>query len=315
MKVTDYFKKSTKTLFSYEIIPPKRGRSIDSVFELIEQLLPYEPPFIDLTSRSAEVYYEELDDGSLRRHAKRKRPGTIGLSAAIKNRYNIETVPHILCKGFTKEETEDALIELNFLGINNILAVQGDELRLMSSDKSGKTHNFFASDLVKQIKNMNSGNYLEELSGASHTDFCIGIAGYPEKHFEAPNLESDFKYLKQKVNAGADYIVTQMCFDNKYFFDYVERCRAIGIAIPIIPGIKIITRENHLKTIPRTFHIDIPSELSENIEGSSKEKIYQTGVDWAIKQCQELIEAKVPCIHFYIMNTAQEVAEVVSTIS
>ncbi len=315
MKVTDYFKESTKTLFSYEIIPPKRGRSIDSVFELIEQLLPYNPPFIDLTSRSAEVYYEELDDGSLRRHAKRKRPGTIGLSAAIKNRYNIETVPHILCKGFTKEETEDALIELNFLGINNILAVQGDELRLMSSDKSGKTHNFFASDLVKQIKNMNSGNYLEELSGASQTDFCIGIAGYPEKHLEAPNLESDFKYLKNKVDAGADYIVTQMCFDNNKYFNYVERCRAIGIAIPIIPGIKIITRENHLKTIPRTFHIDIPSDLSENIEGSSKEKIYHTGVDWAIKQCQELIDAKVPCIHFYIMNTAQEVAEVVSTIS
>ncbi len=315
MKVTEYFNKSDKTLFSYEIIPPKRGRSIDNVFELIEQLLPFEPPFIDLTSRSAEVYYEELEDGSLRRHAKRKRPGTIGLSAAIKNRYNIETVPHILCKGFTKEETEDALIELNFLGINNILAVQGDELRLMSSDKSGKTHNFFASDLVRQIKNMNSGKYLEELSGASKTDFCIGVAGYPEKHLEAPNLESDFKYLKQKVDAGADYIVTQMCFDNSKYFNYVEKCRAIGINIPIIPGIKIITRENHLNTIPRTFHIDIPNELSEKIENSSKEKIYQIGVDWAIEQCQELIEAKVPCIHFYIMNTAQEVAEVVSTIS
>jgi len=314
MKVTEQFKKSQKTLFSYEIIPPKRGRSIDSIFELIEQLLPYESPFIDLTSRSAEVYYEDLEDGSLRRHAKRKRPGTIGLSAAIKNRYNIETVPHILCKGFTKEETEDALIELNFLGINNILAVQGDELRLMSPDKTGKTHNFFASDLVKQISNMNSGKYLEELSGATPTDFCIGIAGYPEKHLEAPNLESDLKYLKQKVDAGADYIVTQMVFDNKKYFDFVDRCQAIGIKIPIIPGIKIITRENHLKTIPRTFHVDIPQELSEQIEGFSAEKIYQVGVDWAIKQCRELADTKVPCIHFYIMNTAQEVAEVVSTI-
>ena len=314
MKVTEYFKKSKKTLFSYEIIPPKRGRSIDSVFELIEQLLPYEPPFIDLTSRSAEVYYEELEDGALRRHAKRKRPGTIGLSAAIKNRYDIETVPHILCKGFTKEETEDALIELNFLGINNILAVQGDELRLMSIDKTGKTHNFFASDLVKQISNMNSGKYLEELSGATPTNFCIGVAGYPEKHLEAPNLESDLKYLKQKIDAGADYIVTQMGFNNKRYFDFVNHCNAIGIKIPIIPGIKIITRENHLKTIPRIFHIDIPKELSEQIEGFSKEKIYQVGVDWAINQCRELIEAKVPCIHFYIMNTAQEVAEVVSTI-
>jgi len=314
MKVTEHFKKSQKTLFSYEIIPPKRGRSIDSIFELIEQLLPFEPPFIDLTSRSAEVYYEDLEDGSLRRHAKRKRPGTIGLSAAIKNRYNVETVPHILCKGFTKEETEDALIELNFLGINNILAVQGDELRRMSPDKTGKTHNFFATDLVKQISNMNTGQYLEELSGASPTDFCIGVAGYPEKHLEAPNLESDLKYLKQKVDAGADYIVTQMGFDNKKYFNFVDQCRAVGINIPIIPGIKIITRENHLKTIPRIFHIDIPKELSEQIEGFPKDKIYQTGVDWAIKQCRELIDAKVPCIHFYIMNTAQEVAEVVSTI-
>ena len=314
MKVTEYFKKSKNTLFSYEIIPPMRGRSIDSVFALIEQLLPYEPPFIDLTSRSAEVYYEELENGSLRRHAKRKRPGTIGLSAAIKNRYNIETVPHILCQGFSKEETEDALIELNFLGIKNILAIQGDKLRQMSADKSGKTHNFFASDLVKQIKNMNSGKYLEDLSETSPTDFCIGVAGYPEKHLEAPNLDSDLKYLKQKVDAGADYIVTQMSFDNNKYFEFIKRCHTIGITVPIIPGIKIITRESHLKTIPRLFHIDIPKELSEQIEGFSKENIYQTGVDWAIKQCRELIEAKVPCIHFYIMNTAQEVAEVVSTI-
>ena len=314
MKVTDYLNKSDKTLFSYEIIPPKRGRSIDSIFALIEQLLPYEPPFIDLTSRSAEVYYEELDDGTLRRYTKRKRPGTIGLSAAIKNRYDIETVPHALCRGFTKEETEDALIELNFLGINNILAIQGDELR-KPSDKTGKTHNIYASDLVGQIRDMNSGQYLEELSGASPTDFCIGVAGYPEKHLEAPNLESDLKYLKKKVDAGADYIVTQMCFDNNKYFNFVKKCRDIGINVPIIPGLKIITRGTHLRTIPKIFHIDIPEELSDKIEScSSEDKIYQVGVDWAIKQCQELIDSKVPCIHFYIMNTASEVAEVVSTI-
>jgi len=315
MKVTEFVKQSDKTLFSYEIIPPKRGRSIDSIFSLIEQLLPFEPPFIDLTSRSAEIYYDELDDGTLRRHTKRKRPGTIGLSAAIKNRYDIETVPHVLCRGFTKEETEDALIELNFLGINNILAVQGDELRNMSVGKSGKAHNFYASDLVGQIQNMNSGNYLEELSGASPTDFCIGVSGYPEKHLEAPNMESDLKYLKRKVDAGTDYIVTQMCFDNKKYFDFVDKCRNIGIDIPIIPGIKILTRDMHLKTIPRTFHIDIPEELSDKVEScDSKEKIYQAGVDWAIDQCKELIDAKVPCIHFYIMNTSREVTEVVSTI-
>jgi methylenetetrahydrofolate reductase (NADPH) len=315
MKVTEYFNKSDKTLFSYEIIPPKRGRSIDSIFSLIEKLLPFEPPFLDLTSRSAEIYYEELDDGTLRRHTKRKRPGTIGLSAAIKNRYDIETVPHLLCRGFTKEETEDALIELNFLGINNILAVQGDELRNMSLGKSGKTHNFYAMDLVRQINDMNSGNYLEELSGASPTNFCIGVAGYPEKHLEAPNMESDLKYLKKKVKSGADYIVTQMCFDNKKYFEFVEKCRKIGIEIPIIPGIKILTRDTHMKTIPRTFHIDIPEELSDKVEScKSKEKIYQVGVDWAINQCKELIEAKVPCIHFYVMNTSREVTEVVSTI-
>ncbi len=313
MKVTEHFNKSQDTLFSYEIVPPKRGGSIENVYALIEQLLPYNPPFIDLTSRSAEVYYEELDDGTLRRQAKRKRPGTIGLSAAIKNRYNIETVPHILCKGFTKEETEDALIELNFLGIKNILAVQGDELRRMSPDSMGRTHNFFPADLVNQIDSMNSGKYLEELSGASPTNFCIGIAGYPEKHLEAPNMDSDIKYLKQKVDAGADYIVTQMCFDNNKYFQFVENCRKNDITIPIIPGIKIITRESHLKTIPRTFHIDIPKELSDQIDGIKKEKIYQVGVDWAINQCRELIAAKVPCIHFYIMNTAQEVADVVST--
>ena len=315
MKITEHIEKSKGTLFSYEIIPPKRGSSIDSVFSLIDQLMPFEPPFIDLTSRSAEVYYEELDDGTIKRYTKRKRPGTIGLSAAIKNRYNVETVPHVLCRGFTKEETEDALIELNFLGINNILAVQGDELRRMNPNKRDKTHNVYASDLVKQINDMNSGKYLEELSGASPTDFCIGVAGYPEKHLEAPNLESDLKYLKKKVDAGADYIVTQMGFNNKKYFDFVEKCRDIGITIPIIPGIKIITREAHLKSIPRTFHVDIPEELSDRIEScESQDKIYQVGVDWAIDQCRELVDAKVPCIHFYIMNTTSEVAEVVSTI-
>ena len=315
MKITDYIDQSDSTLFSYEIIPPRRGSSIDSVFALVEELLPFEPPFIDLTSRSAEVYYEELDDGSIRRYTKRKRPGTIGLSAAIKNRYNVETVPHVLCRGFTKEETEDALIELNFLGINNILAVQGDELRRMNPDKSDRTHNLFASELVNQINDMNSGKYLEDLSEASPTDFCIGVAGYPEKHLEAPNLESDLKYLKKKVDAGADYIVTQMCFDNDKYFEFVDKCRAIGITIPIIPGIKIITRETHLKTIPRTFHVDIPEELSDRIEScQSKDKIYQVGVDWAIDQCRKLVEEKVPCIHYYVMNTTREVAEVVSTI-
>ncbi|NOZ03318.1 MAG: methylenetetrahydrofolate reductase [NAD(P)H] [FCB group bacterium] len=312
MKVIEFLEKANKTLFSYEIIPPRRGGSIQGVFDLIEQLMPYDPPFIDLTSRSAEVYYEEFPDGMIRRHVKRKRPGTIGLSAAIKNRYNVETVPHILCRGFTREETEDALIELNYLGIDNVLAVRGDDLRQDISNRSGKTRNKYAIDLVKQIKAMNNGQYLEDLVDATPTNFCIGVAGYPEKHYEAPNLSTDIKYLKAKVDAGADYIVTQMYFNNQAYFSFVDRCRAEGIDIPIIPGIKILTKEFHLRTIPRNFYVDIPEKLSEQILEQSQEDITRVGIEWALQQCHELIEAKVPCIHFYIMSSATEVAEIVS---
>ena len=312
MKITERLKQEKKTLFSYEIIPPKRGGSIDYIYNIVEKLLIFEPPFIDLTSRSAEVYYEDLPDNIVKRHIKRKRPGTIGLSAALKNRYNVETVPHLLCTGFTREETEDALIELNYLGINNVLAVRGDELRKGHFHRDGKTHNRYASDLVKQITDMNKGIYLENLDDAATTDFCIGVGGYPEKHFEAPNMNADLKNLKQKVDAGADYIVTQMVFDNKVFFDFVERCRIMGIDIPIIPGIKILTVENHLRSIPRSFHVEIPQELSDKVTVQSAKAIKRIGIDWTIRQCNELIENNVPCLHFYILNSANEVAEVVS---
>jgi methylenetetrahydrofolate reductase (NADPH) len=312
MKVIERLKQAQKTLFSYEIIPPKRGGSIDHIYNIVEKLLIFEPPFIDLTSRSAEIYYEDLPDNIVKRHIKRKRPGTIGLSAALKNRYNVETVPHLLCTGYTREETEDALIELNYLGINNVLAVRGDELRKGHYHRDGKTHNQYASDLVSQIADMNKGVYLEDLADAAATNFCIGVGGYPEKHFEAPNLNTDLKKLKQKVDAGADYIVTQMVFDNTAFFDFVNRCRKMGINIPIIPGIKILTSENHLRSIPRSFHVEIPQELSEKLTGKSAKVIKRIGIDWAIRQCNELIENNVPCIHFYILNSADEVAEVVS---
>lgn len=312
MKVTERLKQANKTLFSYEIIPPKRGGSIDHIYSIVEKLLIFEPPFIDLTSRSAEVYYEDLPDNIVKRHIKRKRPGTIGLSAALKNRYNVEIVPHLLCSGFAREETEDALIELNYLGINNVLAVRGDELRKGHFQKNGKTHNRYASDLVKQITDMNKGIYLEDLDDAAMTDFCIGVGGYPEKHFEAPNPNADLSNLKQKVDAGADYIVTQMVFDNKAYFDFVERSRKMGIDIPIIPGIKILTLENHLISIPRSFHVEIPQELSDKVMGQSAKAVKRIGIDWAIRQCSELIENNVPCIHFYILNSADEVAEVVS---
>ncbi|RMF08414.1 MAG: methylenetetrahydrofolate reductase [NAD(P)H] [Candidatus Neomarinimicrobiota bacterium] len=311
MKVIEFLEKANSTLFSYEIIPPQRGGDIRQVFRLVDELIQYEPPFIDLTSRSAEVYYEDLPDGSVRRHIKRKRPGTIGLSAALKNRYSVETVPHILCSGFTQQETEDALIELAYLGIDNVLAVRGDELRKRLPSQN-KTYNTYAVDLVKQIVNMNQGIYLEDLVDAHPTDFCIGVGGYPEKHFEAPNLETDLSNLKAKVDAGADYIVTQMCFDNSAYFRFVEACRGIGIDVPIIPGIKILTRETHLTSIPRNFFVDIPNALVEKVRGQDRETVYREGLNWALNQVQELVDAKVPCVHFYIMSSATEVAQVVS---
>ena len=309
MKIIDYLNNSDKTLFSYEIIPPYRGGSIDKVFDLVEQLMPFNPPFIDLTSRSAESYHQDDGDGRLVQLIRRKRPGTIGISAAIKNKFNVETVPHILCNGFTKEETEDALIELNYLGINNILAVRGDKLRKAPLTKR---NNHYASDLVKQINDMNSGLYLEPLADPFKTDFCIGVGGYPEKHFEALDMKTDIKQLKKKVENGADYIVTQMFYDNEVYFNFVKRCRDEGIDVPIIPGIKILSMESHLKVLPKFFHIDLPSDLVNAVQGKSKSEIKNAGIDWTVNQVNELIEAKVPCVHFYIMTSAKAVTQVVS---
>ena len=312
MKVIEFLEKANETLFSYEIIPPNRGGSIQKIFHLVEQLMPFDPPFIDLTSRSAEVYYEDAGEGKMIRYIRRKRPGTIGISAAIKNKFNVETVPHILCRGFTREETEDALIELNYLGINNVLAVRGDELRKDPPDEPGRTRNKYASDLVVQIKEMNDGQYVEELLDAAPTNFCIGVGAYPEKHFEAPNMSTDIKYLKSKVDAGADYIVTQMFYNNAAYFKFVDDCRAAGIDVPIIPGLKILSTEAHLRVIPKNFYVDIPEELSSQVIGQPKEEIQRVGIDWAMNQVQELVDANVPCVHFYIMSSAKSVAKVVS---
>jgi len=311
MKVIDFLEKANSTLFSYEIIPPFRGGSINKVFDLVDQLMPFEPPFIDLTSRSAESYYTNKSDLTSKR-IRRKRPGTIGISAAIKNKYNVETVPHILCNGFSKEETEDALIELNYLGIDNVLAVRGDDLRKDDHNLNSKHGNKYASDLVNQIKNMNNGNYLEALVESTPSDFCIGVGGYPEKHFESADMLTDIKYLKKKIDLGADYIVTQMFYDNNVFFKFVKDCRSAGIDVPIIPGIKILSLESHLRTIPENFYIKIPDRLSKNVIGQSKEEIKMAGLDWALIQVQELVEAKVPCVHFYIMQSATAVTKVVS---
>ncbi len=311
MKIINYIKNTTEPLFSYEIMPPLRGGSARNTFEIIEKLMPFDPPFIDLTSRSAEVEYLDTPNGKMKRHIRRKRPGTIGLSAAIKNRFNVETVPHVLCNGFSMEETEDALIELNYLGIHNVLAVRGDDLR-KNINANSHSYNKYAVDLVRQIVDMNNGIYLEELLDASASDFCIGAGGYPEKHFEAPDLETDLKYLKEKVNAGAEYIVTQMFFDNRVYFDFVKKVRAIGIEVPIIPGLKILSSRKHLSLIPHNFYITIPPELCNKVEAAKTDKeVKNIGVEWAINQTQELYNADVPCIHFYIMYSTKQVVEVV----
>lgn len=311
MKVIDYLKNADKPLFSYEIMPPLRGGSAEKIFRMVEELMPFNPPFIDLTSRSAEVEYIDTPNGQFERHVRRKRPGTIGLSAAIKNRFDVETVPHVLCNGFTREETEDALIELNYLGIHNVLAVRGDDLR-RNMTTNGKTTNKYASDLVCQIQKMNQGEYLDKLLDASATDFSVGVGGYPEKHFEAVDMNTDLMYLKEKVDNGADYIVTQMFYENKSYFDFVEQARAVGITVPIIPGLKIISTKRHLKLIPEFFYIKISDELGKQVEeAKTNDEVKNIGVNWAIEQTKELYEANVPCIHFYIMQSAKQVVNVV----
>jgi methylenetetrahydrofolate reductase (NADPH) len=311
MKITELLAQSTGPLLSYEIIPPKRGGSVAETLAVIEDLMPFDPPFIDVTSHSAEAYYEEMSDGTWRRHVKRKRPGTLGLCAAIKSRFGVESVPHLLCQGFTREETEDALIELNYLGIQNVMALHGDDGGFKKTIPPGKSCNEYAIDLVGQIHEMNQGHYLEDLMDAAPTDFCIGVAGYPEKHFEAPNLMWDILRLKRKVDAGAHYVTTQMFFDNRHFFDFVERCRDVGIDVPIIPGLKILTRKSHLQVLPSRFYVDIPEALAAEVEAAKPEHAADIGVEWARSQCEELLDAGVPCIHFYIMQRSQVVRRVV----
>lgn len=301
MKVIEHYAKAKEPLISFEIIPPKRGGSVDKVFESLDQVMEYNPPFIDVTYHAAESYYEELSDGTIKRHIKRKRPGTIGLCAAIMHKYGVDPVPHLICEGFTKEETEDALIELNYLGIDNVLAIRGDSPDNSIPRYKNGTFNKYALDLVKQVKDMNRGKYLEDIVNAHETDFCVGVAGYPEKHFEAPNLDFDIKQLKKKVDAGGDYIVTQMFFDNEAYFEFVDKCRAEGIECPIVPGLKVLTRERHLNFLPKYFHLNIPESLSHEVEadpGNAEE----IGIEWTAQQCTELLEGGAPGIHFYIMG-------------
>lgn len=314
MKVIEHYDKATEPLISFEIIPPKRGGAVNSVFESLDRVVEeVKPPFIDVTYHAAEAYVEEQADGTLKRIVRRKRPGTIGLCAAILHRYGIDPVPHLICEGFTKEESEDALIELNYLGIHNLFAIRGDNTGSQVSLNMNGTANKYASDLVKQINNMNRGVYLEELANAEPTDFCVGVAGYPEKHFEAPNLDWDIKKLKKKVEAGAEYIVTQMFFDNSAYFRFVEKCRDHGIDVPIIPGLKILTTGNHLRSLPRYFYLNIPDELSAEVE-KNPDRAREIGIEWGRKQSQELIDNGVQGLHYYIMGNPQPALDVIKGI-
>jgi methylenetetrahydrofolate reductase (NADPH) len=311
MKVSELLERASAPLVSYEIIPPRRGGSLQGILDIVEQLVEFEPPFIDVTSHSAQAYYEEQPDGSWRRLIKRKRPGTLGLCASIRGRYGIETVPHILCLGFTREETEDALIELNYLGIRNVMALRGDDHGVGKPIRTDRTSNEYAVDLVRQIVDMNRGRYLEELVDAVPTDFCVGVAGYPEKHFESPNVTWDIQKLKQKVDAGAQYVTTQLFFDNEKYLAFVGRCREAGITVPIVPGLKILTSKRQVSSLPSRFHVSIPEDLAGEVLEAPDGHVAAVGIEWARRQAVGLLEAGVPYLHFYIMATADHVRTVV----
>ena len=316
MKVIEHINGAKSTLFSFEILPPLKGEGIDSIFRSIDPLLEFDPAYINVTYHREEYIYKKFENGLLKKTSVRKRPGTVGICAAILNKYKIDTVPHLICGGFNIEETENALIDLSFLGIDNVLALRGDPVKNEPHFVPHQDGHQYAIELVEQIVNLNHGVYLHEESKQElSTDFCLGVAGYPEKHFEAMNLKTDLHFLKQKVDAGADYIVTQMFFDNQKFFEFVDRCRAIGIDIPIIPGIKPVTNLRHISFMPKFFHIDFPDELSnELLQCKTNNEVREVGINWTIRQSKELIEKNVPCIHFYTMGKSQAVKEIARAI-
>ena len=311
MKVTDHLKTAKDTLFSFEILPPLKGKGIQSIFDGIDPLMEFKPKFVNVTYHREEFLYKERENGLLEKIAIRKRPGTVGICAAIMNKYTVDAVPHLICGGFSKEETENALIDLQFLGIDNVLALRGDSIKTESSFRPHNDGHEFAVDLIVQISEMNSGKYLIDDIKLEPTNFCIGAAGYPEKHFEAMNLTTDLNYLKAKVDAGAEYIVTQMFFDNQKFFAFVDACRAIGINVPILPGLKPIKTLRHISFLPKFFHIDYPEALSkELLKCKSNEDVQQVGLEWGIAQSKELMAAGVPCIHYYTMSNSEMVRSI-----
>ncbi|MDC7994385.1 methylenetetrahydrofolate reductase [NAD(P)H] [Altibacter sp. HG106] len=317
MKVIDHIKEANgNTLFSFEILPPLKGQNIQSIFDNIDPLMEFNPPFIDVTYHREEYVYKELKNGLLEKKVVRKRPGTVGICAAIQNKYDVDAIPHILCGGFSKEDTENFLIDLGFLGIDNVMALRGDAVKseiYFSAEKEGHR---YANELVGQISHMNQGVYLdEELQNSTPTDFCIGVAGYPEKHLEAPSMESDIHFLKKKIKEGATYVVTQMFFDNKKYFQFVSACREAGITVPIIPGLKPIATKKQLNLIPHRFSVGLPDELVMSvIKAKDNSAVRTIGIEWCIQQSRELIAAGVPILHYYSMGKSDNIKAIAQSV-
>lgn len=317
MKVTEYFEKANgETLISFEVLPPLKGGSMKAIFDVLDPLMEFKPPFIDVTYHREDFIYKQRESGYYEKAAIRKRPGTVGICAAIMHRYGVDAVPHLLCGGFTKEDTENALIDLNFLNINNVLALRGDARKFDGKFIREPDGHQYAVDLIKQINDINNGKYLDkDIENGVPTDFCIGIAGYPEKHFESPNLASDLEFAKQKVDAGANYIVTQMFFDNEKYFEYVDACRAIGINVPIVPGLKPLTKQYQLNSIPRLFYINMPEALSkEMMKAKDANSRKEVGIEWLIEQSKELKAKGAPCLHYYTMGDVETIRRVAEAV-
>jgi len=316
MKVIDIITKSKKTVFSFELLPPLKGNDAGKIYRTIESLLDYNPQYINITTHRDEIEFKEMPDGSIVKCTVRKRPGTVAIAASIQYKYNIPVVPHILCGGFTKSETEHVLIDLHFLGIGNVLALRGDGIKNQHVFRPEPNGHSNASELVAQIADLKKGKYLEEdLKNTTPLDFCIGVAGYPEKHFEAPNMEVDISFLKKKVEAGADYIVTQMFFNNRVYYDFVGRCREAGIRVPIIPGIKPINLKNQLTVLPKIFSIDLPQELATELAKCKDNKdARKVGTEWAIYQAKDLVANNAPSMHIYTYGISDNVKEIVKAV-
>lgn len=313
MKVIDHINEADGSLISFEILPPLKGKGINALWEHLDPLIEFKPGFINVTYHRSESMFKKKPDGTFDKVEVRKRPGTVGICAAIMKRYKVDAVAHLICGGFSRQETEDALIDLNFLGVDNVLVLRGDAPRNESAFEPEPGGHRYAIELMRQVMNMNNGIYLEEdLKNAVKTNFCIGVAGYPEKHFEAPNMQTDLQYLKAKVDAGAEYITTQMFFDNKKYFDFVKACRDAGISVPVVPGLKPISTKKQLTVIPRTFHVDIPEELStEILKCKTDADVEVVGTEWLLKQSKELQKAGVPGLHYYTLGKPQMIVNVV----